>query len=100
AAHRDLPSSPTDALPILLLRLRLAAGDAPSPSRSHLSADRVSIRGRRLCNRVRAGWPAGKRDCPTGATPRATGRCCEPPPSCWRSEEHTSELQSREKIVC
>src|SRR5690606_40998177 len=28
------------------------------------------------------------------------GPCCAPPASQSRSEEHTSELQSREKLVC
>src|SRR6266511_592056 len=46
--------------------------------------------------------------CRSPQAPRLTGRrspaaSCSCTPSsacCWRSEEHTSELQSREKLVC
>src|SRR5207302_9532613 len=36
----------------------------------------------------------------TGRAPRAGPRKSEPPSSSRRSEEHTSELQSRENLVC
>src|SRR5690606_41368626 len=38
-----------------------------------------------------------------GAAPargRRNGAAARSPPAPWRSEEHTSELQSREKLVC
>src|SRR5256886_13580442 len=31
---------------------------------------------------------------------RLAERGVEPPDSCWRSEEHTSELQSQSNLVC
>src|SRR2546422_4198822 len=34
------------------------------------------------------------------STPRPTGIRCHETPSSWRSEEHTSELQSRLHLVC
>src|SRR6266511_5487235 len=36
------------------------------------------------------------------SSPRGGGRACPAPPAAWRgrSEEHTSELQSRENLVC
>src|SRR5690606_41756205 len=37
---------------------------------------------------------------PPADPPRAGGRTTAPPPGPRRSEEHTSELQSRENIVC
>src|SRR5215475_9861622 len=35
-----------------------------------------------------------------GDASRARGRCCPGAPGSPRSEEHTSELQSRENLVC
>src|SRR2546422_7979727 len=37
---------------------------------------------------------------PPGTTVDASGCSVEPPPGCVRSEEHTSELQSRLHLVC
>src|SRR6266700_4173453 len=41
--------------------------------------------------------------CTTGCGRGPPGATCSPSPACagrWRSEEHTSELQSRENLVC
>src|SRR5690606_40331287 len=43
--------------------------------------------------------------CPRAASPAPAAPPTGPPapraaPACWRSEEHTSELQSRENLVC
>src|SRR5690606_42022348 len=53
-------------------------------------------------------WRLLRRDCPLRAAPwpdpaRRSRRKPRPPdrqPARWRSEEHTSELQSRENLVC
>src|SRR5256885_11984588 len=37
---------------------------------------------------------------PTGGARRATARTIRPPGAYWRSEEHTSELQSPCNLVC
>src|SRR5690606_41971857 len=48
---------------------------------------------------TRRAWPAAPGSTPRlGASPRSTGATSRPP--CGRSEEHTSELQSRENLVC
>src|SRR5690606_42086730 len=59
---------------------------------------------RRSCATATRRWPAGSpppttlRPPPARCPPRSRHR--PPPPPRPRSEEHTSELQSREKIVC
>src|SRR5690606_42022604 len=62
--------------------------------------------------RSRKTWPAGGRSCsagpPSAPTPSTRSTSCTPwtascpttPSSPPRSEEHTSELQSRENLVC
>src|SRR5690606_41307171 len=77
-----------DALPISRRCLRRRF--PPSPRRP---------RGRscwtRACSSATSGGACYR---PTARTPRPScGRCSTP---CTRSEEHTSELQSRENLVC
>src|SRR5260221_5048124 len=46
----------------------------------------------------RSRWGGPCRRTSRGKIEGAWGRCCQP--SCWRSEEHTSELQSHSDLVC
>src|SRR3712207_8075617 len=48
-------------------------------------------------------WPPARACCPAGGRPAAQGVGPGTAPRCrarWRSEEHTSELQSRQYLVC
>src|SRR5690606_42015562 len=82
--HRRLPLSVLGTPAILARPSRpgAQARTCPSPSTTHVDV-------------VSSARPIG---------PRACSFCVEIPISAprpsWRSEEHTSELQSREKLVC
>src|SRR5690606_40012846 len=54
------------------------------------------------CGRTIAGYPQGADRCRAGGGLAAGGRARSsvPHPGAARSEEHTSELQSRENLVC
>src|SRR3712207_8075607 len=50
--------------------------------------------------RGRAGCAVAHTDCPVGMRPGQCGRCRRARVGLTRSEEHTSELQSRQYLVC
>src|SRR5690606_41212245 len=89
------PLSLHDALPIL------AAATASSSARVRRSVAQVSINTTwsspttnpaLLRNQVPSGW--------TKANTRSATSTVDGADGVWRSEEHTSELQSRENLVC
>src|SRR5690606_42016094 len=76
-----------DALPI-------CTGWTPRTSIPPTTCTRPSCRRRGTTTSSRPTWPASTRGGSTGAAR------CGRPTSSTRSEEHTSELQSRENLVC
>src|SRR5690606_40502155 len=90
---RDLRCSLRDFPPLLFLLIR-------PPPRSTLFPYTTLFRSTSCCR----SHPAATSTAATPAAPtrRATrpGRTTAGPPSAARSEEHTSELQSRENLVC
>src|SRR3712207_8167920 len=74
------------------------------PPRSTLFPYTTLFRSRPLGHRRRRGGPDGQEEVPAGE-PEARAHRREPPaasrrPQAQRSEEHTSELQSRQYLVC
>src|SRR5690606_41058054 len=85
--HDALPIYPPPRRPAARRSELRAAGRAPGPARGG---------GRAGLGAERAGARVG-RAAPPGGGPRPRGRAH---PCQRRSEEHTSELQSRENLVC
>src|SRR5256886_4331672 len=69
----------------------------PGVARGLLAGGRRATRRRRLGQERRAGQARSPGHAATGARPRDGP--VRPPPA-WRSEEHTSELQSQSNLVC
>src|SRR5690606_42002053 len=94
AAHRYLPSFPTRRSSDLF-DLLVATGNWHIPLMAFVPPPRTSHRG----------WPTPPISCRSQFKKPAypsRGRlfCCAPGVVRGRSEEHTSELQSRENLVC
>src|SRR5690606_40511019 len=98
AAPRDLPSFPT--------RRSSDLGNGIGPSRRYrlrLDGDTTDTTPRSLDAKVAFGTDGVARDDLNAARGRACGHGNAAPVACGdrpRSEEHTSELQSRENLVC
>src|SRR5207253_10232180 len=97
--HRDLPSFPTRRSSDLIPRIPRADagldGGVPRAAGPAAVPPGAGIVRRRLVwfVRVVAAWAAGM-------AIRLARRLARRPPRIWRSEEHTSELQSRGHLVC
>src|SRR5690606_41428332 len=78
-----------DALPISRRRHRLRPHSHPAPDRALLPRRSLAHHP----NRWHRAWPGHRQAC----TDQSRGGTGDPEP---RSEEHTSELQSRENLVC